>query len=92
MSDELLIPFPHDEHPDYFTPGFPTYELQQGNAAALMDWFSWQESLVPTLYKVEPFNVQDLDEYQDLISRFISYYADRKLSAQEGLPDARTSE
>jgi len=86
MSDELLIPFPHDEHPDYFTPGFPTWELQQGNAAALMDWFSWQADQVPDLYKGEPFNCQDLDDYQDIVSRFIHYYADKELPTDQGLP------
>ena len=94
MNDDLLIPFPVDGDSDYFTPAFPSsYELtEEGGAAALMRYFDEQAALVPDLYKGEPFNVQDLDEYQDLISRFINYYANKQLPTNEGLPYSRSSE
>ena len=92
MSEELFIPFPVDDHPDYFTPGFPYLELRWGDASALMNYFEWQQSLVPDLYKGEPFNCQDLDDYQDLTARWINSYANKELPTNEGLPYARSSQ
>ena len=89
MNDELLIPFPYDHDPDYYWVGFPSpIELtEDGGASALLNYFDSQKALVPDLYKdSEVWNVQDLDDYQDLIARFINYYVNKsQLPTNEGM-------
>lgn len=90
MNDELLIPFPIDSDPDYYDLGWPAPHLltPENGAEVLMEHFEWQKTLVPDLYKDEWWGVNDLQDYQELIARYINYYhADKQLPTDEGLPN-----
>ena len=84
---EQLIPFFTESHPDYYEPASFDSWMWDNGPDRVMKWMDEQEALVPKLYNnKEVWGVHDLDDYQDLVSRFIHYYANKELSANEGLP------
>jgi len=85
--NEDLIPFFTESHPDYYEPANFDSFCWEGDPARVLEWLEEQTKYVPRLYNdKEVWGVHDLDDYQDLVSRFIHYYANKELSANEGLP------
>jgi hypothetical protein len=87
--NEDLIPFLTESDPDYYMPASFDSWMWDSDPNRVMEWLEEQTKHVPRLYNdMEVWGVHDLDDYQDLISRFIHYYANKELPTDEGLPYA----
>ena len=74
MSDENIIPVAYDTDSNYFDLSMPDPLIME-DAEKFMDWMEWQQSLVPDLYKGDPWQIYDLEGYQAFISDYISVKA-----------------
>jgi hypothetical protein len=86
MSDS--IPIAYDTDPNYFDLSMPD-PLTMENAEKFMDWLDWQQSLVPDLFKGDPWQIYDLEAYQAFISDYISVRTQRERDGESIYPQDR---
>jgi len=72
-----LVPLAYDTHPDYFDLSTPD-PVTVRDAEKFMDWLNWQQSMVPKVFKGEPWAIYDLEGYQAFISDYISVKAEEE--------------
>jgi hypothetical protein len=72
--DGDYVPVAYDTDPDYFDLSMPD-PLTAQDAEKFLDWMEWQQSLVPDLYKGDPWQIYDLEGYQAFITDYISIKA-----------------
>ena len=72
-----LIPLAYDTHPDYYDLNIPDPVVTQ-DAEKFMDWLNWQQSMVPKVFRGEPWTIYDLEAYQAFISDYISVKAEEQ--------------
>jgi len=72
-----LVPLAYDTHPDYFDLSTPD-PVTVRDAEKFMDWLNWQQSMVPKVFKGEPWAIYDLEGYQAFISDYISVKAEEQ--------------
>jgi hypothetical protein len=72
-----LIPLAYDTHPDYYDLNIPDPVVTQ-DAEKFMDWLNWQQSMVPKVFRGEPWTIYDLEAYQAFISDYISVKAEEE--------------
>ena len=72
--DGDYIPVAFDTDPNYFDMSTPD-PITAGDAAKLLEWMDWQQSMVPEIYRGEPWQIYDLEAYQAFITDYISVKA-----------------
>ena len=81
MSDYTFegdyVPVAYDTDPNYFDLSIPD-PITVKDGEKFLEWIEWQQSMVPDMYKGEPWQIYDLEGYQAFVSDYISVRATRE--------------
>ena len=81
MSDYTFegdyVPVAYDTDSNYFDLSIPD-PITVKDGEKFLEWIEWQQSMVPDMYKGEPWQIYDLEGYQAFVSDYISVRATRE--------------
>jgi len=86
--DGDFVPVAYDTNPNYFDLSMPDPITMQ-DAEKFLDWMDWQQSMVPEIYRGEPWQIYDLEGYQAFISDYIHLRAARERDGKSIYPENR---